>query len=416
MITQIRIDGFKSFVGFQLDVHPVTVLLGVNGAGKSNLFDALRLVSGIIHRGVRDTLSGDRRLAAHTLFHRGEGAPARDLEVMVGAVTETEDGPLPITIRVALRGGSKPFLDVYRSRVRLSGLRQTDWTDRLGYSAACRAELVAARQAFLARTPSGPEHTWLHTDQMPEPGADYFHEGLYEVAQQECATWFPYALEPTALRELGRPEDDGPLRPDGRNLAVVLDRISRESPERFTRLVADLAAIVPGARGIRTETIRTRGELDFEVEFQHTGWISPASLSDGTLRALALLAASWDQANPGTLLVEEVENGMHLTQVAELVRRLSRNVGLAADARGQSARQLILTTHSPALLAALRGDLSGSLVFLEQANRVDPESGAVSRVTAARPLRERGATDDPGESISPQAVTRLLRRLGQEVS
>ncbi|MBC3844072.1 AAA family ATPase [Streptacidiphilus sp. 4-A2] len=72
MITQIRIDGFKSFVDFKLDVHPRTLLFGVNGAGKSNLFDALRLVAGTAAQGLEATIAGDRRLAARGLFHRGE--------------------------------------------------------------------------------------------------------------------------------------------------------------------------------------------------------------------------------------------------------------------------------------------------------------------------------------------------------
>ena len=45
MITRIEISGFKSFWEFQMDFAPFTVVAGLNASGKSNLFDALRLLS-----------------------------------------------------------------------------------------------------------------------------------------------------------------------------------------------------------------------------------------------------------------------------------------------------------------------------------------------------------------------------------
>jgi energy-coupling factor transporter ATP-binding protein EcfA2 len=45
MITQIEIDGFKSFKDFKLELAPFQVIVGPNGSGKSNLFDALQLLS-----------------------------------------------------------------------------------------------------------------------------------------------------------------------------------------------------------------------------------------------------------------------------------------------------------------------------------------------------------------------------------
>ncbi|QKW21646.1 AAA family ATPase [Kitasatospora sp. NA04385] len=421
MITQIRIDGFKSFVGFELDVHPVTVLLGVNGAGKSNLFDALRLVAGTVRQGFSETLAGDRRLAVRDLFHRGgvEREPLRDeFTITVGMLVPSPDGPLPVRVRLCARLlGSRAGMDPRRSRIWVSALKHTDWMDRLGYPDELRSGLRETRDAFVRRT--GVSVVGLRTrrtdrllqdqEALPLPDMPQAWELLGLVAQ-ECGDWQPYVLEPAALRELGRPEADGLLEPRGSNLAVVVRRIEETAPERFTRLVADLAALVPGVRGIRTEMLRTRGEFDFEVEFEHTGWVSPASLSDGTLRALALLAAYWDPERTGLLAVEEIENGMHLAQVSKLVRRLGRGTGLSGNG------QLLVTTHSPALLASLRNDVSGGVVFLEQANHVDPRSGTVSRITVPRPLLPRTPDTEPGTSMTPQAVERLLRALGQATS
>lgn len=45
MITRIELDGFKTFQDFTLELGPFQVIVGVNGTGKSNLFDALRLLA-----------------------------------------------------------------------------------------------------------------------------------------------------------------------------------------------------------------------------------------------------------------------------------------------------------------------------------------------------------------------------------
>ena len=45
MITYIKINGFKSFHNFEMEFTPFTVIAGANASGKSNLFDALTLIS-----------------------------------------------------------------------------------------------------------------------------------------------------------------------------------------------------------------------------------------------------------------------------------------------------------------------------------------------------------------------------------
>lgn len=429
MITEVRIDGFKSFLDFQVDVPPVMVMLGLNGAGKSNFFDALRLVAGTLRDGFESTVAADRRFAARDLFHRGgpAGRPVReDFTITVGALVRSADGPLPIRIRLAARyepgPGRRPgraVLDSQRSAVWVSSLRNRDWMDRLGLGTEMREAIATARRGFLVRTKT-PHIQMLDLGfaaPLPAgkslPADQSVVSEFLSLVMRECAGWQPLLLSPEAMRGLVPVGPDAPLDHDGRNLPLVLDRIESEDPTAWRRLVADLAGVVEGVRDVRTRYLESRQEFDYEVEFEHTGWTAPPLLSDGTVRTLALLAASADPLRRGTLCVEEIENGMHPTRVADLVRRLRRGCGADMDASGAPFRQLLASTHSPALLAALRTDLSGSLVFMEQLDRVDPRRQAVSRISIARPLRERDLSEEPGETMSPRQVDRLLRRLAQ---
>ena len=60
MITRIEIDGFKTFENFELDLRPLTAVVGPNASGKSNLFDAIQLISALAEKDVRTAMKGLR--------------------------------------------------------------------------------------------------------------------------------------------------------------------------------------------------------------------------------------------------------------------------------------------------------------------------------------------------------------------
>lgn len=61
MITRIEISGFKGFINFSLDLQPFQVIVGHNSAGKSNLFDALILLSKLAEKDVRSAFQEVKR-------------------------------------------------------------------------------------------------------------------------------------------------------------------------------------------------------------------------------------------------------------------------------------------------------------------------------------------------------------------
>ena len=60
MLTRIEIDGFKTFEGFSLDLLPFVVILGPNASGKSNLFDAIRMLSKLADSDLRSAVQAMR--------------------------------------------------------------------------------------------------------------------------------------------------------------------------------------------------------------------------------------------------------------------------------------------------------------------------------------------------------------------
>ncbi|MGB0950050.1 MAG: AAA family ATPase, partial [Marinirhabdus sp.] len=60
MITYIKINGFKSFVNFEMSFTPFTIVAGPNASGKSNLFDALKLLSDLSHSDLKNAFRNQR--------------------------------------------------------------------------------------------------------------------------------------------------------------------------------------------------------------------------------------------------------------------------------------------------------------------------------------------------------------------
>src|SRR5215813_6230084 len=92
MITRIEADGFKSLRGFAVDLEPLTAIVGANGTGKSNLFDALELLSRLASMDVTAALAGGRG-SRRDQFSRTRDDAARSmtlsLEMLLPAGAQT---------------------------------------------------------------------------------------------------------------------------------------------------------------------------------------------------------------------------------------------------------------------------------------------------------------------------------------
>src|SRR5215472_553773 len=85
MITQIEIDGFKTFKDFKVELAPFQVIVGANGSGKSNLFDALQLVSQSMTPGgnVYTTMKGIRGEAGELFTKYPDGTTSDTIRIAV---------------------------------------------------------------------------------------------------------------------------------------------------------------------------------------------------------------------------------------------------------------------------------------------------------------------------------------------
>ena len=145
----------------------------------------------------------------------------------------------------------------------------------------------------------------------------------------------------------GQPEA-GPqeqLSKTGDNLANVIQYLAEQHPERLEEIFAVLRRRVPRVEKVLADTMPD-GRLLLQIkDAPFTNPVLARFASDGTLKLLAYLVLLHDPAPPPFIGIEEPENFLHPRLLLELAEE--------CRAAGEQT-QLLVTTHSPFFLNALR--------------------------------------------------------------
>ncbi|MGK3985497.1 AAA family ATPase [Sorangium sp. So ce136] len=426
MITRIEVDGFKSLRGFALDLEPLTAIVGANGAGKSNLLDALHLLSRLAQTSVTEALKGGRG-AIRDQFSRMRGESAGRISISVEMLLGTtrargwEDQLATRVLhrteigRTVLSSGIEDITIDEQRFVILDGLAADTWIARhpaLEPLARYDVPIGAHRESVFklegTRPVTGPDNRairWNHFGVEWDPAflGDLPHRGilagarsgsLLAIVAKELSAIRVIHFEPSKLR-LSSDRAAGPaLASDGSNLPTALAALA---PEARAQIRADLAELIPGFRSF--EVVPADEELRLEVDFTDGARVPARVLSDGTLRLIALLTLLRGSPPGALVAVEEPENGIYPGRLRALIDKLVD----ATTPRGDVLPpQVLLTSHSPAILAALHGRPE-SLVFADLVRRGDD-----LRSTRMRHVRAGdGPERDPG-TVSLREIERIL--------
>jgi predicted ATPase len=395
VITRIEIDGFKTFDDFSLDVPPFLVLLGANGSGKSNLLEAVALLGRLVRDPDSQTLVRyARRGGPRELFRRrSDGGLVDEMRIGANVLLETSQFGLVhvrINARILYREAPDPLLVSLSFEGRgsaglsLPGWAATEVDQFLTHLIEARsdksADLVVPVFSELTRATDG----WRLLDPLPD-----------------------------AMRQPADAYDNEALTEDGRNLGAVLGRLWR-TPERRSAFLADVAAVLPDVREIDVVQDKDQAQWDIWIQHKHEPRMAPRVVSGGTLRVLALLAAAHDPSHPGVLMVEEPENGLHPNRVPRLLERLKARVtDLAtyeelAEGDRDALRQIIVTSHSPVVLASLLDEASQDVVFMDTVTRLE-RGESPTRLTRARKVN---VTGERGTYVTPMEVRQYLDPVG----
>lgn len=338
-LQRITIRNYKSIANCDVELGSFTMLVGRNGAGKSNLLDALRFVADSLQTSLDHAMKARggigevrRRSTGHPtsfkigldmmLPDRSEGSYRFEVsarEKRGFSVTSEE-----LTLRSS-GGGSVGFIVSNGKVEQFQPMRGV--TGGLFGGDGYEAPPASADRLYLVTAAGFPE---------------------IRPAYDALAAMGFYNLNPQVIRELQSPDPGELLRRDGSNLAGVVGRLAQDRPELKSRMKDYLRLIVPDVSDFERVTLGPSETVQFSQAIKGSSkpWrFFAGSMSDGTLRALGVLACVMQLAADDRPMqfvgIEEPETALHPAASGALM-----------DALREAAEhtQIVVTTHSPDLL------------------------------------------------------------------
>jgi predicted ATPase len=401
MLTRLRVKGFKNLVDVEVFFGPLTCVAGANGVGKSNLFDAIVFLSKLADerfveaaRAVRggDDLRGlftapgrlPVELEADMLIPRegvdeyGKKAEASSTMVRYAVAlsyASPDDRNLLGVIR--LESEELTYLSATHAKKALWFPHSKSWYDNV---------VKVGRRTEYISTKRDPGVVRLHWDRATDSGGRPPEFVLAELpktvltsarsaqetrtavlVRKEMRSWRLLQLEPTALRTPSKFQDETHLGTSGNNLPAAFYRLAhlgngsmgadpaQQEAKVYQTAANRVAELVEGVGTIQIDRNEARQELVLKLKERGGLEIPAASLSDGTLRFLALALLEQDPEETGVICMEEPENGIHPRRVGKMVQLLE-DIAVDPTYDGTSdnpLRQVLINTHSPSVVVSL---------------------------------------------------------------
>lgn len=337
-IESLRVENYRALKKVDLDkLTPMTVLLGPNGSGKSTFFDVFNFLSECFQFGLR--YAWDRRGRGKELKTRGAIGPI----VFELKYRERPKTPV-ITYHLAIDEGIKgpeiveEWLQWRRGQ---TGQPFRFLEFRRGIGKAASGEAPDSEDVRIDTNLRSPDLIAVNT-------LGQFTEHPRVAALREFITdWYVSYLSIDQARNQPEAGPQERLSKSGENLPNVIQFLKERHPERLEQIFSVLRRRIPRLERVDAD-LMPDGRLLLQIKdapFEQP--VLSKFASDGTMKMLAYLTVLYDPEPPRFIGIEEPENFLHPRLLPEL----------SEECRAASERsQLLITSHSPFLLNAMRAE------------------------------------------------------------
>ena len=332
IITKVRVRGYRSLEDVSVKLEPVTVLVGPNSSGKSSFLKSLNYLAQL-------------NIWSQIPFDRWESF--EELRTRTGQQPDIWSLEVDIESREPGLFAGKYFLSFKfnesRNEVSISIPKEScEMTTNTGES----THRFTVKYGEWVETVDGvqPKLTRNARALPLLSGIDHFAP-MYEALTSIQLTltnpqWFRSSYSVSNINEL----DDGVrINYDGRNAISVLRQLRKKDETLYLTVLQAISQVVPSITNVQEKREGNSLSLSIEESFssQQTVEFKGKSMSDGTLRTLAILLALYQRHAPTLVMLEDPETAIHPGAAAVLV-----------DAMKEAAlrTQILITTHSPDLL------------------------------------------------------------------
>lgn len=382
LLTGLKIKNFKSIASADIDFEPLTMLVGANASGKSNLINVFRFISNITTEGIDNAvaLQGGIPYLANASLPKGtpiEISFTLDLS-NEGWVRSTGKKTVALeiqkidyhfTLQPNLRGGGYHIISDDMSltfdclHVDLTARREQRYTS-LNAKYLLSAERKTAKASIQLKhifTPpdviDDETRRTIECDIIPQVFARLCNEDKKELMLYRISMLLPslfsestfiriFDFDPRELKKSSSMASTKILEENGSNVASVLNSILRTKENR-KKLTTLLNEFLPFVDGITIENNFDKS-FSYKVQEKFSNKAFHANfLSDGTVSLLAIIIALYFEELSNVIILEEPERNIHPKLLSSLLES-------AEDVSEE--KQVIITTHNPEFLKHARID------------------------------------------------------------
>jgi predicted ATPase len=352
-LSSLQIQYFRSLYDVSLHLKPLTVVIGPNASGKSNLFKALRFLYDGVAADRQEWLAYDSQ--ADDLNWYGLDDLGERPNTLAFTLSFGQDAGYEVVFRcrdylevinealqVRLEHEQVPLFERQEERVR----------EFIGH----RGGRLSQPYRYRARS--------ARTLYLREGGGPSFTLPLAREVYEHVVGWRFFAADPQRARQPSfipqYPDEVPPLEGDAGNLSAFLYALSRLRPDDHTAIIDTMADFIELPQSLLVEHDAERGGQNarygfIEQPFGENRLVPPESMSDGTIRLLTLLALLLADHSVSLACLEEPNQGLHPRLMLYLADVLRQAV--------EAGRQIIITTHSPEFMDCF--DLQSEADYLQ---------------------------------------------------
>lgn len=385
MLKQITFENWKSFRSAELEIDPLTVLIGTNASGKSNALDGLEFLTRTAQgKGFQASLIGE--FNSPSIRGGVEWAALKpETQFTLKALVEGEDDrteylysiTVATTPRVQLINESlvrikkRPRTDANPYQINLF---KTELTSQGSPSVTARL-YNEKKGAPLEMGRSTSVLSQLATlSAVKETLRKEISEGVNAVSK---VLGNIFILDPIPSRMRDYSPFSESIQSDAANIAGVLAALPDEEKAYVESTLSKYLAKLP-ERDVKRIWVEPVGKFKSDAMlYCEETWVTDElprtidarGMSDGTLRLLAILTALLTRPKGSQIVIEEVDNGLHPSR-SNLLLSILQEIG------EQRQVDILITTHNPALLDALGSQMTPYVIVAHR----DSKSGE-SRLT-----------------------------------
>ena len=424
MITYIKINGFKSFHNFEMEFAPFTVIAGANASGKSNLFDALTLLSRLAETDNLKRAFGEQRGEFIELFTQyGDDNYATEIEFVVEMLVNKNikdawgnDSKLKYTrlryeITIARISNLTGIQEVKVVKENLFKINHQDdiWASNIipNKSLEFWKPKVVTGKRGVPYLETIIENGIPTTILVPQDGSSGFKKSFplsyaprtvlstidtvelphVLAAKEEMKSWKFLQLNPEDLRQAtSKNNGEDTISVSGKNLAAALFRIKQNDKYSLKEISRKLNSFLPNFTEVDVVDDNENKQYLIKLKDVDKKEFSSRVLSEGTLRILALCILEFDEKHTGLLCFEEPENGIHPFRIKAMTELL-KDLSVDFNEVEIPLRQVIVNTHSPVLVGNMdtwKNDKNVSIWYAQMRTTISDINGDRLKINSTK--------------------------------